>query len=66
MVFNTAPASAQVKFIFWIRPASLNALLGSANRIESCENAVIKTLAILQRFPTNFLYGGTNRLHVAV
>jgi len=29
-------------------------------------NPVITTLAILQHFPANCLYGGRNRLHVAV
>lgn len=35
-------------------------------RIESYENAAIKTLAILRRFPANCFHGRRNRLQIAV
>ena len=38
---RTASVFAQVRFVFWIRPASFNARFRSAKRIENCENAVV-------------------------
>ena len=34
---RAALASAQAKFVFWIRPATLNARLRLAKRVESCD-----------------------------
>jgi hypothetical protein len=34
---RTAPASAQARFVFWIRAASLSARLRLVRRIESCD-----------------------------
>jgi len=44
---NPAPASAQARFVFWIRPASLNARLGSANRTGNCDSA--RPVSILEK-----------------
>jgi hypothetical protein len=37
--YAQTPASDQVKFTFWIRPASLNTELRLANRIANCDCA---------------------------
>jgi hypothetical protein len=54
------------KILILSSTAISNARLRSVKRIESCENAIIKTLAILWRFPANCLYARGNRLQIAV